>query len=106
LHGFKMSINLSMPTESPNPAPLCDECSMKHGPNDDCWEGILPGGMLPLPTMNKYATGRELVDRGMDDKPEEGLASEKAQEESLVSKLKSGAIKMAKKVKKKGKSNA
>ena len=103
MDGFKMSLDLAMPSEQPNPAPLCDECSMKHGPHDDCWEGILPAGELPLPVMNKYATGREMIDNGADDKPEENLDSEKAQDESLMEKLKSGVIKMAKNVKKKEK---
>jgi hypothetical protein len=41
---------------------------MKHAPYDECWEGILPGGMLPLPTFDKNMTGRELVDEGMPEK--------------------------------------
>ena len=105
MHGFKMSLDLSMPSDRPEAAPLCGECSMKHGAKDDCWEGILPAGELPLPAFDKYETGRSLVDEGMDKKPETDLASEKDKDESLIEMLKSGTIKMAKNVKKKGKKN-
>jgi len=98
--GFKMSLDLQMPTERPSDAPLCNECSMKHGQQDECWDGILPPGMLPLPTLDKYETGRDLVD---SDTPEEELSSEKDKEKGLMEMVKSGAIKMAKNVKKKGK---
>lgn len=65
MHGFKMNINLAMPTERPDPAPLCDECHMKHAQYDECWEGVLPGGMLPLPPRDGTDTGREMIDEGM-----------------------------------------
>jgi len=63
--GFKMSLKLAMPESRPEEAPLCDGCSMKHATHDECWEGILPAGMLPLPTFDKNMTGRELIDEGM-----------------------------------------
>ena len=92
MDGFKLSLDLAMPTDRPGSAPLCDACSMKHAPHDECWEGILPAGTLPLPPMNKETTGREMVDEGMDN-PVSDLPP------TLVEKLKSGVIKMAKNVK-------
>jgi hypothetical protein len=65
---------------------------MKHASQDDCWEGMLPAGMLPLPPMNKEATGREMIDEGMKHEASEIPPT-------LMDKLKSGAIKMAKNVK-------
>lgn len=85
MSGFKMSLDLSMPESRPEDAPLCEECSMKHASNDDCWEGILPAGMLPLPTFDKNMTGRELID---EDKGE-----------ALLDKVKKHGLPIAKNVK-------
>ena len=71
MHGFKMSLNLAMPTKRPDPAPLCPKCHMKHAPYDECWEGILPAGMLPIPVLNKETTGREMIDTGLKGKEKE-----------------------------------
>ena len=67
-HGFRLNINLEMPEQRPEGAELCDVCHMKHGPRDDCWEGMLPAGMLPLPKLDKNLTGREMID---EDETEE-----------------------------------
>jgi hypothetical protein len=67
MKGFRISIDLEMPTERPDDAPLCDECHMKHSKNEECWEGMLPAGMLPLPKLDKTLTGRELIDEDKED---------------------------------------
>lgn len=64
---MKISIELEMPTTRPDEVKLCEECSMKHSASDECWEGILPPGMLPTPNRDGKATGRELVDEGKSD---------------------------------------
>lgn len=72
---MKLNIDLEMPTQRPPHPILCDECHMKHLPDDDCWEGMLPAGELPLPTLDKNLTGREMVDEDSpcadDGHPEE-----------------------------------
>jgi len=70
-HGFRLNLNLEMPTERPNRVELCDVCHMKHTDEDDCWEGMLPAGMLPLPELTKALTGREMIDNGMKKEEEE-----------------------------------
>ncbi len=65
MDGFKLSIELQMPTKRPNSAPLCDKCNMKHDLDEECWEGMLPAGMLPLPKFDKNMTGREMIDEDM-----------------------------------------
>ena len=70
MHGFKLQIGLEMPTpmERPDDVRLCDECHMKHAPKDECWDGVLPSGMLPLPMLDGQTTGREMVDKPMKPK--------------------------------------
>jgi len=57
-----------MPTKRPKDAHVCEECGMKHHEEDECWEGILPAGMLPLPKLDKNTTGREMIDNNPGSK--------------------------------------
>ncbi len=66
MHNFKIEIEMEMPTQRPSIACLCKKCHMKHAPEDECWEGMLPAGELPLPTLDKTLTGREMID---EEKP-------------------------------------
>ena len=59
---FKFQIGLEMPMDRPSEAHLCEECHMKHAHGDECWDGMLPSGHLPLPALDGETTGRELVD--------------------------------------------
>jgi len=71
MSGIKINITLAMPTDRPSGVSVCDECSMKHAQEDECWDGLLPAGELELPPREKTDTGREMIDTdpGSEKKP-------------------------------------
>ncbi len=95
MDGFKLNIELPMPAERPDRVELCDSCHMKHTEHDECWTGMLPAGELPLPTLDKTLTGRELI----DEKPVKSLPEK---QDNPLTRLFKAAKKLAKGKKRNG----